>query len=81
MHYFASIKNMTAEEFVRDILVHKIGMKEFVIGYDTQFGSDKKGDKEHVVQLALKYGFTLTEVAPLEVDSQIISSTVLRNQK
>ncbi len=77
---FASLKDMTAEEFVRDILVEKIGMKEFVIGYDTNFGSDQKGDKHNLIQLGNTYGFTVTEVEPLEKDGEIVSSTELRKK-
>ncbi len=77
---FASIKDMTAENFVREILIEKIRMKEFFIGYDTNFGSDRKGDKEHLVELGNKYGFVVTPVGPLEEDGVIISSTILRNK-
>jgi riboflavin kinase/FMN adenylyltransferase len=77
---FTSIKDMTAEDFVKEILVDKIGMKELVIGYDTNFGSDQKGDKAHLDILGLKYGFTVTMVEPLEIDGKIVSSTGMRKK-
>jgi riboflavin kinase/FMN adenylyltransferase len=77
---FASIKDMTALNFVRDILVQKIGIKEFIIGYDTNFGSDRKGDKAHLIALGDIYNFTVTEVEPLKKDGEIVSSTELRKR-
>lgn len=77
---FPSIKHMTAEEFVKEILVEKLGMKEFVIGYDTNFGSDKKGDKQHLEILGKQYGFNVTPVEPLEIEGKIVSSTELRKK-
>ncbi len=77
---FISIKDMTAESFVKEILVGKIGMKEFVIGYDTNFGSDMKGDKEHLDILGLTYGFMVTTVEPLTIDDHIVSSTGMRKK-
>ncbi len=77
---FASVVDMTAENFVREILVEKIGMKELIIGYDTNFGSDQMGDKHHLVQLGNTYDFMVTEVEPLEKDGKIVSSTELRKK-
>lgn len=77
---FASIKDMIAENFVREILIEKIGMKEFFIGYDTNFGSDQMGDKQHLIQLGSTYDFMVTQVEPLEKDGKIVSSTELRKK-
>jgi riboflavin kinase/FMN adenylyltransferase len=35
--------NQTAEGYIRDVLVNKIGTKTIVIGYDHRFGKDRQG--------------------------------------
>lgn len=72
---------MSAEKFVRNMLIKKIGMDKLVIGYDTNFGSDKRGDKEHLSLLSKKYNFSIVEVSPLfNKAGKIISSTEIRQE-
>lgn len=72
------LSQMTAEEFIKDFLVGKIGIHKIIVGYDTTFGRDKKGNKENLIKYGKKYNFSVSEVAPLTEHSQIISSSNLR---
>jgi riboflavin kinase/FMN adenylyltransferase len=77
----AKIKHMTANEFVADVLVGDLGIKHLVIGYDTNFGSDQKGDKKNIHELSLRYQFLVTEVLPVyDSTGNIISSTQNRKK-
>src|SRR6185312_12217444 len=49
--------NQSAEEYIRDILVNKIGTKKIVIGYDHRFGKDRQGGLYDLLQLAPVYNF------------------------
>jgi riboflavin kinase/FMN adenylyltransferase len=47
----------TAEQFVRDLLVQKIGMKAIVVGQDYSFGKNRQGDLELLKSFGPEYGF------------------------
>lgn len=57
------IDTMTAEEFVRKILVSKLQMKSVVVGENLCFGSDEK-DVTYLKELSERFGFDM-EVVPL----------------
>lgn len=70
---------LTAEEFVRDILVAKLNVKHLVIGYDHQFGKNREGGIEFLKKVAPTYGFDVTEISAEEINEVNISSTKIRN--
>jgi FAD synthase len=49
------------EEFVRDILVNKIGIVHLVVGYNHQFGHNREGNYAKLQQLGNDYGFSLSQ--------------------
>ncbi|MEX2604952.1 MAG: bifunctional riboflavin kinase/FAD synthetase [Gracilimonas sp.] len=69
---------LTSEEFVRDIIYEKVGVSEFVIGYDHHFGRDRKGTIETIENLGKKLGFDAYVVSKQEMQHVTISSTVIR---
>jgi riboflavin kinase/FMN adenylyltransferase len=44
---------MTALEFIREVLINAIGAKKIIIGYDHQFGNDRKGNIDFLRAYAL----------------------------
>ncbi|MGN8224377.1 bifunctional riboflavin kinase/FAD synthetase [Gracilimonas sp. BCB1] len=70
---------LSSEEFVRDIIFEKIGVSEFVIGYDHHFGRDRKGTIETIEKLGGELGFDSYVVSKQEMGEVTISSTVIRN--
>jgi riboflavin kinase/FMN adenylyltransferase len=70
---------LSSIEFVRDILVDKIGTKKLVIGYDHHFGRNREGSFEHLVEYGPTYGFDVEEISALDVDHVNVSSTKIRN--
>jgi riboflavin kinase/FMN adenylyltransferase len=48
---------LTAEEFVRDVLIKRIGMKVVVVGKDYTFGRDREGDLGRLRTYGRQYGF------------------------
>jgi len=71
--------NQSAEEYIRDILVKKIGTKKIVIGYDHRFGKDREGDFETLVKLGPVYGFDVVEIPEQDINEVAVSSTRVRN--
>lgn len=70
---------LSSEEFVRDIIYEKIGVSEFVIGYDHQFGRNREGSIETIEDLGTELGFETYVVSKREVGDQAVSSTSIRN--
>jgi len=66
------------EEFVKTVILDKLGARALVIGYDHAFGRNREGNFSNLEKLSKKYGFTLDKVEPYEVEGQIVSSTFIR---
>jgi len=69
---------LTSEEFVRKIIHKKVGVSEFVIGYDHHFGRDREGTIETIKKLGAELGFDSYVVSKQEMGDVTISSTVIR---
>lgn len=73
---FASI---SAQNFVQDILIKKIGIRELVVGYDYTFGAGREGDIELLESMGRELDFKLHVVQPVYVEDMLVSSTSVRN--
>lgn len=69
---------LTSEEFVKTIIWEKVGVSNFIIGYDHHFGRDREGTIETVKRLGLELGFTSQVVSKQEVGDKTVSSTAVR---
>jgi riboflavin kinase/FMN adenylyltransferase len=69
---------MTAVEFVRDLLVNKIGLHTLVIGYDHHFGRNREGSYRDLEEMAPVYGYRLEEIPRQVVNELAVSSTKIR---
>jgi riboflavin kinase/FMN adenylyltransferase len=72
---FALIK---AEDFVKDILVGSIGVKEVFIGSNYLFGKGRKGSPELLRRLGKKYGFRVTVLNEIKLNNVTLSSSRIR---
>lgn len=69
---------MSSVDFVRDILVNKIGTKKLVIGYDHQFGRNREGSFKHLQEFGPVYGFDVEEITAQDINNVSVSSTKIR---
>ncbi len=65
-------------DFVSDILVYKLGAKAIVVGEDFRFAYKRMGNVELLEALKDKYNYSLYPLKKLEIDGEIVSSTLLR---
>ncbi len=75
---FASI---SATDFVRDLLVKRIGMKAIVVGKDYTFGKNREGNLEFLKRCAKEYGFEVIVANWIPISNNTqgrISSTKIR---
>jgi riboflavin kinase/FMN adenylyltransferase len=74
-----AFSRMSPVEYVRDILVNKIGIHTIVIGYDHHFGRNRQGDLMLLKELAPLYEFNVEEIPAQDIDEITVSSTKVRN--
>jgi riboflavin kinase/FMN adenylyltransferase len=72
---FAAI---SAQDFVKDILLKKIGIKEIVVGYDYTFGHDRLGDLSLLQEMGGQFGFRVHIIEPIYINRRLVSSTSIR---
>ena len=74
------VAHMPAEEFVKEILAGKMGMKAIVVGPDCGFGYKRSGDVWLLEKLAPKYGYYLKVIKKEKEEDRDISSTYIREK-
>ena len=72
------LAELAAEDFVREILLRRCGMRELVIGYDHGFGRGRQGDVAMLRRLGASDGFSVDVVPEVQVDGHPVSSTLVR---
>ncbi|MEX0772031.1 MAG: bifunctional riboflavin kinase/FAD synthetase [Balneolales bacterium] len=70
---------LSSEEFIKDVIYDKIGLMEFVIGYDHQFGRNREGGISTVTALGKELGFDVHIVQAQEIHKVTVSSSTVRN--
>lgn len=74
-----AFSRLTAEEFVKDILVGQLNICRIIIGHDHRFGRNRTATIQDLVQYGEEYGFEVEEISALEVNEVSVSSTKIRN--
>ena len=72
------LANLTAQAFIEQVLVGKLGVKYLVVGDDFRFGLNRAGTFETLVEAGKKYGFQVVSMHTFEIDSERVSSTRIR---
>jgi riboflavin kinase/FMN adenylyltransferase len=70
--------NQTPEEYIREVLVSRIGTKKIVIGYDHHFGKDRKGSLAELKACASIYGYEVEQIPEQDINDVAVSSTKIR---
>ncbi len=70
--------NTQAEDFVDEVLIKTLGVKELVVGYDYAFGKSRQGDIPFLKAQGAAKGFDVTVVEPYYVEDMLASSTKVR---
>lgn len=78
LEFNRELRNLSAEEFVKDILVGHLGVKHIVVGFNHSLGKDRQGNSDHLRELGKKMGFELEVVEPVMYEDSPISSTRIR---
>lgn len=74
-----AFSRLTAEEFVKDILVGRLNIQKIIIGYDHRFGRNRTATIDDLIKYGSQYGFEVEQISALEVNEVSVSSTKVRN--
>ena len=78
LSFDAQIAAMSPESFVARVLLEKCRAKHVVVGYACQFGKNRAGNAERLVELSKGYAFDVSVVPPTQVEGASVHSTRIR---
>jgi riboflavin kinase/FMN adenylyltransferase len=80
IHPFSrEFSRLTAEDFVKDILVNRLNIAKIIIGHDHRFGRNRTATTQDLIRMGEEYGFEVEQITPLDVDNITVSSTKIRH--
>ena len=79
MRFNQSLADMSAEDFVSEVLVKTLSARDVVVGEDFRYGKGRKGDMDSLRRSGKKLGFELSTISMLDVDGLRASSTNIRS--
>lgn len=69
---------LSAEEFVKEVLVEKLNVGIIIIGHDHRFGRNRTANINDLIEYGKEYDFEVQEISAKEIDDIAISSTKIR---
>ncbi len=69
---------ISATEFVKDLLVDRIGIRAIVVGHDYRFGKGREGDIDLLRKMGERHAFDVEAVSGIDVEGTLVSSTLIR---
>ncbi len=70
---------LSAEDFVKEILVNQLNIEKIIIGYDHRFGRNRTADINDLIIYGKEYGFEVEQISAQEINDNAVSSTKIRN--
>ena len=74
-----TFSKLTAEEFVKTVLVNQFHIKKIIIGYDHRFGRNRTANIDDLIRFGKEYDFEVEQISVQEVNDVSISSTKIRS--
>jgi riboflavin kinase/FMN adenylyltransferase len=79
INFNRAFANLLPDEFIGDVLVKKIHVKEVIVGSNYTFGKNKKGTVDLLRRRGKKYGFRVKVMRHARINSDIVSSSKIRS--
>lgn len=71
--------SLSAEEFVKQVIVDGLDVKHLVVGDDFRYGKDRLGDLRSLKVAGDKYGFKVASMRTFSIENRRVSSTRIRD--
>ena len=79
IHPFSEkFSRLSADDYVKQILVDKLNVRKVVVGYDHRFGRNRTASLEDMYNYADIYDFEVIEIDAKKIKSTAVSSTKIR---
>jgi len=69
---------LSAEQYVKNILVEELNAKHIIIGYDHRFGRNRRANIKDLIAFGDQYHFKVEEISVKDVEDVAVSSTKIR---
>lgn len=79
LHFNQSFSKLTAEDFIKKILVDALHVKHIEVGDDFVFGAQRVGSFAMLEEAGKQFGFSVKDAKTVFLDGERISSTRVRN--
>ncbi|MBG6236823.1 riboflavin kinase/FMN adenylyltransferase [Pedobacter sp. CAN_A7] len=70
--------NLSAREYIQQILIDTIGTKYIIVGYDHRFGKDRKGGMPELELYAKDFDYKIELIKEQDINDVAVSSTKIR---
>lgn len=74
-----AFSRLTAEEFVKKVLVDQFNIHKIIIGHDHRFGKNRTANIDDLIVYGEQYGFEVEQISAQEINAVSVSSTKIRN--
>ena len=71
--------NLSARDYIKDVLVGELNAKHIIIGYDHHFGKNRSANIEDLKTFGNEFGFEVEEISAQDIKDVAVSSTKIRN--
>jgi len=78
LHFTEALRCLSAESFVKEILVNSLGVQHLIVGDDFRFGRKQSGDFQMLAQAGERYSFGVAKTRTLMMQNGRVSSTAVR---
>ena len=78
INFTKEFANYSPSDFIKEVLVHGLGVKYLCVGDDFRFGKDRKGDFELLQRAGNQHGFSVAAHETFELNGERVSSGRVR---
>lgn len=79
IHAFSkNFSRLTAQDFVKSILVNQLNVAKLIIGHDHHFGKNREGNIDQLTRYGQLYDFKVEQICSQDIDHVSVSSTKIR---
>ncbi len=78
LNFTAEFSRLSAERFIREVVVGGLTARGIVLGHDSRFGRDRAGDPALLAELGRETGLAVLQSEPEKHGGRALSSTLVR---
>jgi len=78
INFTVEFSKTSSFDFVKNIMINKIGAKIIVVGFNHYFGYNREGNYDFLYKMKETFGFSVEEIPKMEIQNETVSSTKIR---